>query len=64
MAPSQSSPAIASLEYYPVRYAVQKVGNLDIFFREAGDPRNPADCIAAWFSNFISHVSGSIARLS
>lgn len=42
MAHSQPSPVIESLDYYPVRYAMQKVGNLDIFFREAGDPRNPA----------------------
>jgi pimeloyl-ACP methyl ester carboxylesterase len=38
----QSSSVEEHLDYYPVRYGIQKVGNLEIFYREAGDPHNPA----------------------
>ncbi len=38
----QSAPVEERLAYTPVRYGKQKVGNLEIFYREAGDPRNPA----------------------
>jgi hypothetical protein len=38
----QSSSVEEDREYNPVRYGKQKIGNLEIFYREAGDLRNPA----------------------
>lgn len=38
----QSTPVEKRLESFPVSYAKQKLGALEIFYREAGDPRNPA----------------------
>jgi pimeloyl-ACP methyl ester carboxylesterase len=46
---------------YPVRYGVQKVGNLDIFFREAGDPRNRALVLLHGFPT-SSHMYREVLR--
>lgn len=56
----QSAPLVEGLEF-PVRYATQKVGNLDIFFREAGDPRNPAFVLLHGFPT-SSHMYREVLR--
>ena len=57
----QSSAVEEQVEYHPVRYGVQKVGNLDIFFREAGDPRNPAIVLLHGFPT-SSHMYREVLR--
>jgi pimeloyl-ACP methyl ester carboxylesterase len=44
-----------------VRYASQKVGNLNIFFREAGDPQNPAIVLLHGFPT-SSHMYREVLR--
>jgi hypothetical protein len=40
-----------------VRYGFEDIDGLKIFFREAGDPSNPAIVTAARFSRFLAYVS-------
>jgi pimeloyl-ACP methyl ester carboxylesterase len=61
MALPHPSRSAESPEYYPVRYATQKVGNLDIFFREAGDPRNPTIVLLHGFPT-SSHMYREVLR--
>lgn len=42
MAHLQSTQIENEVEYHPIRCGKRKVGNLEIFYREAGNPSNPA----------------------
>lgn len=58
----RSQSAVEELvEYYPVQYGTQKVGNLDIFFRYAGDPHKPAVVLLHGFPT-SSHMYREVLR--
>jgi pimeloyl-ACP methyl ester carboxylesterase len=56
-----SSSVIENQDQSPVRYDVQKVGNLDIFYREAGNPNNPAIVLLHGFPT-SSHMYREVLR--
>ena len=56
------SPALSAITTEPtVRYGMEKVGELDIFFREAGDPADPAIVLLHGFPS-SSHMYREVLR--
>jgi pimeloyl-ACP methyl ester carboxylesterase len=56
------SPALGAVDTEPtVRYGVEKVGDLEIFFREAGDPADPAIVLLHGFPS-SSHMYREVLR--
>ena len=51
----------SSVQHKDVRYRFEKVDGLDIFFREAGDPSNPAIVLLHRFPTF-SHMYREVLR--
>lgn len=58
------SPAGAPSEIDPVRYATENVDGVDVFYREAGDPSNPAIVLLHGFPSSSYQYREVVAELS